>query len=150
MLNKTTLIGNLCADPDVRTLQNGTVANFTIATNRRWKDKATGEKKEEAEFHRIVIYNRLAEIAGEYCKKGNQVYIEGRLKTRKWQGDDGQDRYTTEIIATELKLTGTRSQSGTTSRPPEPPPITEAPPVDYGDFDDDIPFMRLQNEYLVC
>jgi single-strand DNA-binding protein len=141
MLNKVYLIGNLCADPDVRTLPNGTVANFTIATNRRWKDKTTGEKKEAAEFHRIVVYNRLAEIAGEYCKKGMQVYVEGRLQTRKWQSQDGRDNYTTEIIVTDLKITGTKNQSGTSSRPPEPPPITEAPPIsDYSDFDDDIPF----------
>jgi single-strand DNA-binding protein len=164
MLNKVTLIGNLGADPEVRYMPTGgAVANITLATTFRWKDKQSGERKEATEWHRVVFYNRLAEIAGEYLKKGRQVYVEGRLQTRKWQGQDGQDRYTTEIIATEMHMLGTRSggtadfggdqppsgqaapsssQAYSTSRPAQqnnagsmPPP----PPA-YDDFDDDIPF----------
>ncbi|MEY3786994.1 MAG: hypothetical protein RLZ75_1201, partial [Pseudomonadota bacterium] len=109
MLNKVTLIGRLGADPEVRYMPTGgAVANITLATNFRWKDKA-GEKKESTEWHRVVFFNRLAEIAGEYLKKGGQVYVEGRLQTRKWQGQDGQDRYTTEIIATEMHMLDSRS-----------------------------------------
>ncbi len=97
MLNKVTLIGNLGADPEVRYLPTGgAVTNITIATTRTWKDRQTGERRDATEWHRVVFFNRLAEIAGEYLKKGRQVYIEGRLQTRKWQGQDGQDRYTTE------------------------------------------------------
>lgn len=152
MLNKVTLIGRLGADPEVRYTANGdAVANISLATNFKWKDKLTGEKKETTEWHRVVFFNRLAEIAGEYLKKGAQVYVEGRLKTNKWQDAQGHDRYTTEIIATEMKMLDSRS--GGTSHfddvvpikiepspkiapdlPPAPPPHT------YDDFDDDIPF----------
>jgi single-strand DNA-binding protein len=110
MLNKVTLIGNLGADPEIRYMPSGgTVANVNIATTIRWKDKQTGERKEATEWHRVIFFNRLAEIAGEYLKKGSQVYIEGRLQTRKWQGQDGQDRYTTEIIASEMHMLGSRT-----------------------------------------
>jgi len=110
MLNKVTLIGNLGADPEVRFMPSGgSVANISLATTRRWKDKQTGERKEATEWHRVIFFNRLAEIAGEYLKKGSQVYVEGRLQTRKWQGQDGQDRYTTEILAQELHMLGSRS-----------------------------------------
>ena len=164
MLNKVTLIGRLGADPEVRYMPTGgAVANITLATNFRWRDKQTGEKKESTEWHRVVFFNRLAEIAGEYLKKGGQIYVEGRLQTRKWQGQDGQDRYTTEIIATEMHMLDTRS-GGTTSfggdqqpagysapssKPAyQPQPAAEqnksgsmppSPPA-YDDFDDDIPF----------
>jgi len=164
MLNKVTLIGRLGADPEVRYMPTGgAVANITLATNFRWKDKQSGEKKESTEWHRVVFFNRLAEIAGEYLKKGSQLYVEGRLQTRKWQGQDGQDRYTTEIIATEMHMLDSRS-GGTTnfggdqslgdysapsSKPayqPQQPAqsnnsgnMPPSPPA-YDDFDDDIPF----------
>jgi len=164
MLNKVTLIGRLGADPEVRHMPTGgAVANITLATNFRWKDKQTGERKESTEWHRVVFFNRLAEIAGEYLKKGGQVYVEGRLQTRKWQGQDGQDRYTTEIIATEMHMLDSRSggttsfggeqpsagYSATASKPAyqSQPPVQQnnagsmppSPPA-YDDFDDDIPF----------
>ncbi|MGR8980902.1 MAG: single-stranded DNA-binding protein [Gammaproteobacteria bacterium] len=161
MLNKVILIGNLGADPEVRYMPSGgAVTNISLATTMRWKDKQSGERKETTEWHRVVFFNRLAEIAAEYLKKGSQVYVEGRLQTRKWQGQDGQDRYTTEIIASEMHMLGSRSggtasfgsdqpQTGYasgSSNPAQRPaqqsgsgPMT--PPVpDYEDFDDDIPF----------
>jgi single-strand DNA-binding protein len=161
MLNKVTLIGNLGADPEVRFMPSGgSVANIRLATTRRWKDKQTGDRKEATEWHRVIFFNRLAEIAGEYLKKGSQIYIEGRLQTRKWQGQDGQDHYTTEILAEEMHMLGSRSggtgQFGTesahtnhvTSTPNQPssapqnnPNAMPTPPLpDYDDFDDDIPF----------
>ncbi len=162
MLNKVTLIGNLGADPEVRYMPaGGAVTSISLATTRRWKDKQSGERKDATEWHRVIFFNRLAEVAGEYLKKGSQVYVEGRLQTRKWQGQDGQDRYTTEIIAEEMQMLGSRSggtgsfgdqpqsasysaakptgqtsksapQSSTGNMPPPPP--------EYDDFDDDIPF----------
>ena len=115
-INKAIIIGNLGADPEVRyTPSNTAVCNITVATSEQWKDKQTGERQEKTEWHRIVMFNRLAEIAGEYLKKGSKVYIEGRLQTRKWQGQDGQDRYTTEIVANEMQMLDSRSgntQSG--------------------------------------
>lgn len=104
-INKVILIGNLGTDPEVRYMpQGGAVANLTVATSESWTDKNTNEKKEQTEWHRVVIYQRLAEIAGEYLRKGSKVYIEGKLKTRKWQDKDGVERYTTEIIANELQM----------------------------------------------
>lgn len=104
-INKVILIGNLGADPEVRYMpQGGAVANLTVATSESWTDKATNERKEQTEWHRVVIYQRLAEIAGEYLRKGSKVYLEGRLKTRKWQDQQGVERYTTEIIANELQM----------------------------------------------
>lgn len=164
MLNKVTLIGNLGADPEVRYLPTGgAVTTIGLATTMRWKDKQTGERKDATEWHRVVFFNRLAEVAGEYLKKGSQVYVEGRLQTRKWQGKDGQDRYTTEIIASEMHMLGSRSggtaqfnneavppQSGhnepsrkpvtQSSQAPQQPNSSMPPPPDYDDFDDDIPF----------
>lgn len=158
MLNKVTLIGNLGADPEVRFMPSGgSVANISLATTRRWKDKQTGERKEATEWHRVVFFNRLAEIAGEYLKKGSQIYVEGRLQTRKWQGQDGQDRYTTEILAEELHMLGSRSggtgqfnqdqghAASQSNQQPAPANNSSnagsAPPVpNYDDFDDDIPF----------
>ena len=163
MLNKAILIGNLGADPEVRYMPaGGAVANITLATSMRWKDKQTGEKKEATEWHRVVFFNRLAEIAGEYLKKGSQIYVEGRLQTRKWQDQNGQDRYTTEIIASEMHMLGSRS-GGTASfggdqapggysapsakpanQPQQSAPLSNSasmpPPPNYDDFDDDIPF----------
>tara|TARA_R110002073_G_scaffold614_3_gene4895 strand:- start:6361 stop:6885 length:525 start_codon:yes stop_codon:yes gene_type:complete len=104
-VNKVIIIGNLGGDPEVRFMPNGTaVANFTVATSESWKDKQTGEQKEKTEWHRIVIYQRLAEIAGEYLRKGSKVYLEGKLNTRKWQNQQGQDQYTTEIIVNNMQM----------------------------------------------
>lgn len=108
-INKVILIGNLGADPEVRYTQSSqAIANLSVATSESWKDKQTGEQREQTEWHRVVCYRRLAEIAGEYLKKGSKVYIEGRLQTRKWQGQDGQDRYTTEIVCNDLQMLDSR------------------------------------------
>lgn len=110
-VNKVILIGNMGADPEMRYMPNGdAVANLRIATSESWKDKNTGEKKELTEWHRVVMYRKLADIAGQYLKKGYPVYIEGKLVTRKWQDKDGQDRYTTEIVADEMKMLGSRRE----------------------------------------
>jgi len=106
-VNKVMLLGNLGRDPEVRTFPNGdSVCNFSIATSTSWKDKATGEKKEKTEWHNIVMYRKLAEIAGEYLKKGSSVFVEGSLQTRKWQTKEGQDRYTTEVAADTMQMLG--------------------------------------------
>ena len=129
-VNKVILLGNLGNDPETRFTQGGsTVASVSVATSESWKGKQTGQKQERTEWHRVVFFNRLAEIAGEYLRKGSRVYIEGQLRTRKWQDQSGQDRYTTEIVAKEMKMLGDRSQSSE-------PPVEPAP----ADFDDDIPF----------
>jgi len=108
-VNKVILIGNLGADPEIRYTQNSTaIANLSIATSESWKDKQTGEPREQTEWHRCVAYRRLAEIVGEYLKKGSKVYIEGRLQTRKWQTQEGQDRYTTEIVVNEMQMLDSR------------------------------------------
>ena len=143
-VNKVIIVGNLGQDPETRYMPSGSaVTNFTVATNESWKDKQTGEQKERTEWHRVSMFNRLAEVAAEYLRKGSQVYIEGKLRTRKWQGKDGSDRYTTEIIAAEMQMLGGRGGGGGFgggdqgggnkggSAPPQPGP---------DDFDDDIPF----------
>ena len=108
-INKVILIGNLGNDPEVKYMPNGNaVANVSVATTESWKDKNSGEKVEKTEWHRVVLFGRLGEIAGEYLKKGSKVYIEGRLQTRKWQGQDGQDRYTTEIVANDMQMMDSR------------------------------------------
>ncbi|MBT3145870.1 single-stranded DNA-binding protein [Neptunomonas phycophila] len=108
-INKVILVGNLGGDPEVRYMPSGNaVTNITIATSESWKDKQTGQNQERTEWHRIVFFNKLAEIAGEYLRKGSQVYVEGALRTRKWQDQSGQDRYTTEIVASELQMLGGR------------------------------------------
>lgn len=139
-INKVILIGNLGRDPEVRYTPNGSaIANLAIATTRSWKDKTSGEKQEEAEWHRVVFYDRLAEIAGEYLKKGKPVYIEGRLKTRKWE-KDGHTNYTTEIIAEQMQLLGSRDELPVTARPAP----TSRPPAKsstaFDDMPDEIPF----------
>jgi len=112
-VNKVILIGNLGRDPEVRYTANGAaICNVTLATSRNWKDKNSGEKMEETEWHRVVFYDRLAEIAGEYLKKGRSCYVEGRLKTRKWQDKDGVEKYTTEIVATDMQMLGSREGMG--------------------------------------
>lgn len=138
MINKVILIGNLGQDPEVRYMTNGAaVTTLNLATTRRWKDRQTGEKKEDTEWHRVVFFNRLAEVAGEYLKKGSQVYVEGRLKTRKWQGQDGQDRYTTEIMGETMNMIGKPVSSGSDDRQES---SASNVPIPDGDFDDDIPF----------
>lgn len=143
-VNKVVLIGNLGADPETRYMPSGSaVTNIRIATSESWKDKDSGEKQERTEWHRIAMFGRLAEVAAEYLHKGSQVYIEGRLRTRKWQDRDGNDRTTTEIIANDLQMLGGRSERGGGSQQAEAPveepaPASEAAPA--GDFNDDIPF----------
>jgi single-strand DNA-binding protein len=141
-VNKVILVGNLGKDPETKYMPSGDcVCNFSIATTESWKDKTTGEKVEKAEWHNIVIYRRLAEIAGEYLRKGSQVYIEGKLKTRKWQDKSGTDRYTTEIEAREMQMLGSRGGNagmGAPAAQQSAPPPAQAP--SGGDFEDDIPF----------
>jgi len=112
-VNKVIIVGNLGRDPEVRYTPNGSaVCNVSVATTRQWKNKESGDKQEETEWHRVVFYDRLAEIAGEYLKKGRSVYVEGRLKTRKWQDKEGKDQYTTEIVAMEMQMLGGREGGG--------------------------------------
>lgn len=112
-VNKVILVGNLGRDPETRFSPDGAaICNISLATTSQWKDKNSGERKEETEWHRVVFYNRLAEIAGEYLKKGRSVYVEGRLKTRKWQDKEGQDRWTTEIVADQMQMLGSREEGG--------------------------------------
>lgn len=137
-VNKVILIGNLGKDPEVRYTESGqAIANITLATSETWKDKNTGNQKEQTEWHRVVFFRRLAEIAGEYLKKGSKVYIEGKLQTRKWQDKDGQDRYTTEIVANEMQMLGSVSNSPRNETQPD---LSSAGETQGGDFDDDIPF----------
>lgn len=141
-VNKVILIGNLGKDPEVRYSPNGgAMANVTIATSESWKDKNTGEQVDKTEWHRVVFFRRLAEIVGEYLKKGSKVYIEGKLQTRKWQDKDGNDRYTTEVVANEMQMLDSRG-GGSTSYDQSAPmasPKSEAPAAAVN-FDDDIPF----------
>lgn len=168
-VNKVILVGNLGQDPEVKYMPSGgAVANISIATTDNWKDKATGEKKEKTEWHRVVFFNRLAEIVGEYLRKGSQVYIEGNLRTRKWQDQSGQDRYSTEIVAREMTMLGGRAGAGDgggyssapsqgqgapsqqqgggnpnapqNSAPQNSSAPQQQPPGNFDDFEDDIPF----------
>ena len=147
-VNKVILVGNLGADPETKYLPSGdAVANIRLATTDRWKDKASGEMKEATEWHRIAFFGRLAEIAGEYLKKGSQVYVEGRLRTRKWQDKEGQDRYTTEIVADTMQMLGSRAGSGEPRSEPmaqkagEPKAAPAKKPAGkFDDMEDDIPF----------
>ena len=154
-VNKVILVGNLGKDPEMKyTASGAAIANITIATSESWNDKQTGEKQEKTEWHRVVFFRRLAEIAGEYLRKGSQVYIEGKLQTRKWQDQNGQDRYTTEIVANEMQMRGRRGGEGE-SRPqggggggfrnnpnqPARQQQQQSAPQGENDFaDDDIPF----------
>ena len=159
-VNKVILIGNLGKDPEIRYAPSGSaICNITVATSRVSKDKTSGEKQEQTEWHRVVMFDRLAEIAGEYLKKGKSVYIEGRLQTRKWTDKEGVEKYSTEIIAQEMTMLGSREGGGGTggdedmgnARPPQrsaPPARSAAPPqkpaakssTGFEDMDDDIPF----------
>jgi len=170
-INKVIIIGNLGRDPEIRYTPNGSaVCNVSLATTRNWKDKASGEKREETEWHRVVFFDRLAEIAGEYLKKGSSCYVEGRLRTRKWADKEGKDQYTTEVMAETLQLLGGRAggggggagasyggeedfsqeapaarQSRPAARPPATAPASRPAPAPksstgFDDMDDDIPF----------
>ena len=164
-INKAIIVGHLGRDPEVRYSANGSaIANVSIATTESWKDKQTGDRQDKTEWHRVVFFNRLAEIAGEYLKRGAQVYIEGRLQTRKWEDKDGHERYTTEIVANDMQMLGSRggdmggggessygggggrssggggdggrSSGGSSNSRPQ----SQAPSQPFDDFDDDIPF----------
>ena len=161
-VNKVILVGNLGRDPEVRYSPDGAaVCNVSIATTSNWKDKTSGERREETEWHRVVFYNRLAEIAGEYLKKGRPIYVEGRLKTRKWQNKEGVDQYTTEIVADQMQMLGGRdggdggmgggmgggeSQGAPRAAAPARAPQAQRPAApaaggaNLADMDDDIPF----------
>ena len=170
-INKVILVGNIGADPEVRYSPNGSaITNVTLATSDSWKDKQTGQPQERTEWHRVVFFNRLAEIAGEYVRKGSKIYVEGALRTRKWQDKSGQDRYTTEIVANEMQLLDSRGdnsggyapqnngynqqpqqQAAPQQRPnnqyapqqpqqPQQAPQAQPQPSNFDDFDDDIPF----------
>ncbi len=147
-INKVILIGNLGKDPEVRYMPNGNaVCNLTLATSESWKDKQTGEQKDHTEWHNLTFYRRLAEIAGEYLRKGSKIYVEGKLQTRKWQDKNGNDRYTTEIIANEMQMldnkaggsTGFSNAAPAQQQASSPAPAA-APAASNTDFDDDIPF----------
>ena len=156
-VNKVILVGNLGNDPETRFMPSGgAVTNVSLATSETWKDKQTGQPQERTEWHRVVFFNRLAEIAGEYLKKGSKVYVEGALRTRKWQDQSGADRYSTEIVASEMQMLDSRGDGmgagmgggnqnqGYAPRQaaaPAPAPASPSqPPADFPDFDDDIPF----------
>ncbi len=154
-INKVILVGNVGGDPEVRFMPNGNaVTTLSIATSETWKDKQTGEKQDRTEWHRVVFYNRLGEIAGEYVKKGSKLYVEGSLRTRKWQDQQGLDRYTTEIIGNEMQLLDSRGNSNqddyaTSSEAPSrqasqrqagPAPVANEAPEGFELLDDDIPF----------
>lgn len=160
-VNKVILVGNLGKDPETRTFPSGgQVTNATLATNEKWKDRQTGEMRDHTEWHRLVFNNRLAEIAGQYLRKGSQIYVEGSIRTRKWQDKDGQDRYSTEIRVDQMQMLGSRQGMGEpapddsgyptsgakapAARPVAPAatraPASGAAASDFGDMDDDIPF----------
>ena len=153
-INKVILIGNVGKDPETRYMPSGgAVTNITVATSESWKDKNTGQQQERTEWHRVVFFNRLGEIAGEYLRKGSKVYVEGSLRTRKWQGQDGQDRYTTEIVGSEMQMLDSRNTSAPAEQqadqgrasaskqpPPNDQPMGQHQSSGFDDFDDDIPF----------
>ena len=142
-VNKVILVGHLGQDPDVRAMPSGSsVANLSLATNEQWRDKNTGEPQERTEWHRLALFGKLAEIAGQYLRKGAQVYVEGRLRTRKWQDRDGHDRYSTEIVVNELQMLGGRGSTSQAGPDRPAPPAESRGPASRPDmpFDDDIPF----------
>ena len=147
-INKVILIGNIGQDPELRYMPNGSaVTNLSLATSESWKDRTTGEQKELTEWHRVVLFSRLAEIAGEYIKKGSKVFIEGRLQTRKWQDKNGNDRYTTEIVGNEMQMLDSRNGGGAVggfdsfqNQDQDAPSPSAQPHTEEVAFDDDIPF----------
>lgn len=137
-VNKVIIIGNCGKDPEIRYTQNNqAIANFSVATSMSWKDKQTGEQKEATEWHRCVAYRKLADVIGQYVKKGSKLYCEGRLQTRKWQGQDGVERYTTEIIVTDMQMLDGRSQSDSAQQNIQE---SNPPAFDPNEDDSDIPF----------
>ncbi|HFK2002945.1 TPA: single-stranded DNA-binding protein [Pseudomonas aeruginosa] len=172
-VNKVILVGNVGGDPETRYMPNGNaVTNITLATSESWKDKQTGQQQERTEWHRVVFFGRLAEVVAEYVRKGSQIYVEGSLRTRKWQGQDGQDKYTTEIVVDingNMQLLGGRRESqddahnpqgqGQQQRPTQkprqqqsqqtPPSQQSVPGPDYDSFDDDIPFGPISRSLLL-
>jgi len=147
-INKVILVGNLGADPENRTSQTGNaITNISVATSETWKDKSTGQQQERTEWHRVVFFNRLAEIAAEYLRKGSKVYVEGSLRTRKWQDQNGQDRYTTEVVGNEMQMLDSRGMGGDpygggtqSAPPPQSPPQPTSGGGGFDPVDDDIPF----------
>lgn len=147
-INKVILVGNLGADPDMRAMPSGSaVTNIRVATTESWKDKNTGDQQERTEWHTVAFFGRLAEIAAEYLRKGSQVYIEGKLRTRKWQDRDGNDRWSTEVVANEMQMLGGRPGSSAPAQAPSQAPtqasphaVADGPPAPPAEFDDDIPF----------
>jgi|TARA_B110000495_G_scaffold23652_1_gene16684 single-strand DNA-binding protein len=140
-VNKVIVVGRLGSDPDTRYMPSGSaVTNVSVATSESWKDKETGEKQEKTEWHRVVFFNRLAEIASEYLKKGSQIYVEGRLQTRKWEDKEGNEKWTTEIVANQMQMLGDRMSSGSSSNDRPPAQNTNKNDFANDDFDDDIPF----------
>jgi len=136
-INKVILVGNLGADPESRAMPSGSsVTNIRVATSESWKDKTTGDQQERTEWHNVAFFGRLAEVAAEYLHKGSQVYIEGKIRTRKWQDRDGKDRWSTEIIANEMQMLGGRAGSGA----PAPAEAVAEAPQPSSEFNDDIPF----------
>lgn len=161
-VNRVTILGNLGSDPEVKYTTSGSaIANLTVATSESWNDKATGEKKEATEWHRVVLFGKLAEVAGEYLRKGSQVYIEGQLRTRKWTDQSGQEKYTTEIVVGMNgvmqmiggKQDGKSQQQGGCGQPQQPKPQQQSKPAQSGqsvppvDFSDDIPFAPFGLQY---
>ena len=148
-INKVILVGNIGKDPETRYMPNGkAVTNFSVATSESWTDRTSGDKQERTEWHNVVLFEKLAEIAAEYLRKGSQVYIEGSLRTRKWQDKEGKDRYTTEIVGRDMQMLGGRGgagagggeQSGGGAGRAAPERSAPPPAADEGEFDDDIPF----------
>jgi len=156
-INKVIIIGNCCADPECKFFPSGgAVTNVSVATSESWKDKESGQSQQRTEFHRVVFFNRLGEIAGEYLKKGSKVYVEGSLRTRKWQAQDGTDRYTTEIVASEMQMLDGRGDNASPQKQqnrhnegasvaglvhnPDPNNYQQQAPAGFDSFDDDIPF----------
>lgn len=149
-INKVIIVGNLGNDPETRYASNGSaMCNISVATSETWKDKATGEQKEKSEWHRITFFGKLAEIAGQYLRKGSKVFVEGKLQTRKWQDQNGQDRYSTDILANEMQMLDSKGagQGGSANFAPQQgqqqggqAPQQQTAPAATADFDDDIPF----------
>lgn len=142
-VNKVIIVGNVGQDPELRYSASGSaISSLSVATSESWKDKETGRQQEKTDWHRVVFFNRLAEVVGEYVKKGSKIYIEGKLQTRKWQDQSGADRYTTEIVASELQMLDSRNSADAPApqqQSPAPQPAPSAPPA-MDQFDDDIPF----------
>jgi single-strand DNA-binding protein len=150
-VNRVILVGNVGQDPEVKYMPSGNaVTNISVATSESWKDKQTGQQQERTEWHRVTFFNRLGEIAGEYLRKGSKVYVEGSMRTRKWQDQSGQDRYTTEVVGSEMQMLDSRGDSQPQQHAPAPqqaPPQQQvpqqppqAPPAGFDDYSDDIPF----------